>query len=108
MNPLNITELSLSAKAGICWSFLWRGLLITVGSSVCGGIAGAIVGFILGLAGADAVVPVIAGLLGIAVGVLFIYVWVRWLLSSRLGQFRLMLVRAEEAAQPCGEGGAAR
>lgn len=98
MSPLTFTELSLSAKASICWSFFWRGIVITIASSLTGAVLGGIAGAILGLGGVSRAAPVAGGMLGLVAGALFVYFYVRWLLSSRLGQYRLLLVRADEAA----------
>ncbi len=37
----------------------------------------------------------IGGLLGLLTGLFFFYLYVRWLLASRLGAFRLVLVLAD-------------
>ena len=98
MSPLTFTELPPSAKASICWSFFWRGILITIASSLTGAVLGGIAGVVLGLGGIPKAAPAAGGLVGLVAGVLFVYLYVRWLLSSRLGQYRLLLVRADEAA----------
>jgi hypothetical protein len=97
MNPLDIKELPLSSKARICWGFFWRSIVAALGSALGGGLLGGIAGFLLALAGIPkAVVPVVGGLLGAVCGAFFLYLLVRWLLSSRLGSFRLVLIHADE------------
>jgi hypothetical protein len=96
MNPLDIKELPLSSKARICWGFFWRGIVVTLGSTLCGGLLGGIVGFILGFAGTPKAAPIVGGALGAVTAAFFMYLFVRWLLSSRLGDFRLVLVHAQE------------
>ena len=96
MSPLNIKELPFSSKARICWGFLWRGIVITLGSALCGGLFGGVAGFILGLAGLPMAGPTVGGVLGAICGAFFLYLFVRWLLSSRIGSFRLALVHADE------------
>ena len=87
---------SVATKALICWSFLWRGIAIGIGSALCGGLLGGIAGAVLGLTGLFKAAPFVGGLLGALCGFVFLYFYVRWLLTSRLGQFRLLLVHAEE------------
>lgn len=104
MNRLQITRLPLAAKFQIAWSFMWRGVAITVASMMCGGIVGGIFGGVFGfgssLAGVSVatampVLQVVGGIMGLMIGLFFVYVYVRWMLSSRLGKFRLILVLAE-------------
>ncbi|MCX9158588.1 hypothetical protein OPU71_20945 [Niveibacterium sp. 24ML] len=105
MNAIDFRELPFSSKASICWSFLWRGLAITIASSLAGallgGIAGALLGFALNMSGvpqssAMSLIQIVGGLLGLACGVFFLSVYVRWLLSAQLGKFKLLLVNAAE------------
>ena len=96
MNPINIKELPFSSKASICWSFFWRGTIATLASSLCGGLLGWIIGFFLGLTGVVKAAPIVGGALGLICGAYFLYLLLRWLLSSRLGSFRLVLIHAEE------------
>lgn len=97
MIPLDINVLPLSSKARICWGFFWRSIIISIGSGLCGGALGGIVGFVFGLAGAPKAVAAVSGVLGLVTGAFFIYLLVRWLLSSRLGRFKLILVHADES-----------
>ena len=94
MSPLNIAELPLSSKVSIWWSIYWRGIFITFGSAFCGGSVGFIVGLILRSTGLRNIAPTITGTIGFAIGSAFFYVFIRWLLSARLGKFRLVLIRA--------------
>jgi ABC-type phosphate/phosphonate transport system permease subunit len=97
MNTLEIKELPFSSKAQICWGVFWRGIAITIGSALVGGLLGGIAGFVLALIGAPRVsVTVVGGGLGVIAGAFSIYVYVRWLLSTRLGSFRLVLIHAQE------------
>ena len=97
MNPINIKSLPLSSKVSICWGFFWRGIVVSLGSALCGGGLGALVGFILGLAGAtEAAGTVVGGVLGIGCGAFFLYLLLLWLLSSHLGSYKLVLVSADE------------
>lgn len=95
MDGLEIKELPLSSKARICWGFLWRSLLVSVGSGVCGGLIGGLIsvaGAALGFAKPG--LQVAGGAAGVVCGAFFVYFYVRWLLAARLGDFKLVLVRA--------------
>ncbi|MEO7255841.1 MAG: hypothetical protein ABIZ64_16575 [Casimicrobium sp.] len=96
MNPIDIKALPFSSKASICWSFFWRGIVITVASTLCAALIGGILGFLLGFGGFGKAVPIVGGVLGLMVGIYFLYLFLRWLLSSRLGSFHLVLVQADE------------
>ena len=103
MQALNIAALRFSEKLGICWSFFWRAILITLASMLAGGILGAIFGALVAASGAFGpselqVAQVGGGVLGLVAGFFFLYLYVRWLLSAKLGKYRLLLVLAEEAA----------
>jgi ABC-type amino acid transport system permease subunit len=102
MESINISLLGFGEKLSICWSFLWRGILITLGSMIVGGILGGLIGFLIVVSGVtkQTGMPVVQ-VLGFGVGFLsgcgFLYVYIRWLLSSRLGKFRLVLILADGA-----------
>ena len=107
MRTVNIATLGLGAKAGICWSFFWRGMLVTAGSMLVGALLGGILGAILGFGMAAAGLPKGSGMgliqlagggVGVLSGFCFLYLYVRWLLTSRLGGYRLLLVSASEVS----------
>jgi ABC-type amino acid transport system permease subunit len=80
----------------IAWSFLWRGLVVSILSLSTGVALGFVLGFILGAARVEArVIQIVASLAGGGVG---FFVWVpvaiRWTLPRDFGVFRLELVRA--------------
>ena len=101
MNALEIKELPLLSKGSLCWGFFWRGLLITLASTICGGLIGVVVGIVSVVLGIPKQIgPVIAGITGLVSGVCFLYFYVRWLLSARIGEFKLLLVHADEQIQP--------
>jgi hypothetical protein len=97
---LNIVEfgsLPFPAKAALAWSFFWRTVVTTIASSFLGGILGAIIGFVLGFVGFPiGAIQFAGGLLGLGVGLACFFILVQWLLTSRLGKFRLKLVRADK------------
>lgn len=99
MNKLDIKALSLSSKARICWGFFWRGMVITLSSLVGGALLGGVIGAICAVFGVSApLTSALGGLMGALSGAVFLYFYVRWLLSARLGKFRLVLVHAQEQA----------
>lgn len=107
MTTVDIRMLSFGAKAGICWSAFWRGILVTLGSmltgGVLGGVVGGVMGFFLSLAGLQlqtiqGLAMVVGVVLGLSAGGVFLYLYIRWLLSSNLGAYRLVLVEANAAS----------
>lgn len=97
MNPLEIKELPLPSKASICWGFFWRGISITLASTICGALIGGVLGFIFAMLGVpQSLGTMVSGIAGLVSGAFFLYFYVRWLLSTRLGGFRLVLVHAGE------------
>ncbi len=103
MTPLNVSSIGLGGKASICWSFFWRGFVMMIGSMLAGGVLGGVFGAIVGAIGlskgsALAVMLLGSATLGALAGLTFLYLYIRWLLSSRLGRFRLVLVLADDAA----------
>jgi hypothetical protein len=101
MQPIDFEQLGTGAKAALCWSSFWRGLAITFGSMLVGALLGGVFGFVMAASGLAR--PTGAGLiqyggllLGVASGIFFLYVYVRWLLTSRLGSYRLLLVMADK------------
>jgi hypothetical protein len=106
MKTVDIRTLAFGARLAICWSFFWRGILIAIASilsgAVLGTLAGGIIGFGFAMGGLSTqsikgASQIVGGVLGLAAGFFFLYVYIRWLLKSRLGAYRLMLVWAETA-----------
>ncbi|MGV3569291.1 MAG: hypothetical protein ACO1PB_01735 [Ramlibacter sp.] len=100
---MNITTLSLGGKIAVCWSFMWRGMLITIGSAIVGGLLGGLLGFLVAETGiarhtGAQLAQVVATLAGGLTGCVFLYLYVRWLLTAQLGRYRLLLVPAHAAA----------
>lgn len=109
MQALDFRRLAPRSRLALCWSFLWRGVVITFASMAAGAIIGALFGAVLGLVAAALGIPSramagtvqLAGIvIGVGCGLLFFYVYVRWLLTGRLGRFRLVLVEDREASLP--------
>ena len=100
---VDIREIGFGAKVALCWSFFWRGFLVSVGSILAAGLAGGLLGGIVGFAFAFAGLSrqgiagtslVIGGAVGLATAFVSLYLFIRWLLGSRLGSYRLILVPA--------------
>ena len=103
-NILNIKALPFQSKARICWGFFWRSIVLAIGcglsGALIGGIVGGIFGVILSLTGtSDAnglyLVHIVSGILGVLWGCFCFYFYIRWLLSSKFGKYRLLLVHAD-------------
>jgi hypothetical protein len=60
------------------------------------GLVGGMDGFVLGFLGVTEGIAVVAGILGAVYSIFFVYLFLCWLLSSRIGNFRLVLVHAQE------------
>ena len=101
MNPFNFSDLAWLTRIAICWGFLWRGLVATLGSSVAGGIVGGGAGLLLsitfrltGWCTCDylPIISAVGTVLGVCCGLFAFYLYVGWILRAKLGKFRLMLV----------------
>jgi ABC-type amino acid transport system permease subunit len=99
-------EIPFTAQTRLVWAFLWRGMLITVGSAMGGAIAGGIIGFVLALIGSLLGLPpdttrlcvrILGGLAGVAVGVVFVWIYIYWLFAAKPGGYTLRLVPAQES-----------
>lgn len=87
-------QLPAGAKATLTWSFFWRSIVIGFGSALAGGVLGSVTGFAFDAAGLSLEqVLVVSGFLGVLIGLFFLVLYIQWLLSGRLGPFRLAAVR---------------
>jgi hypothetical protein len=103
MMAVDIREIGFGSKLALCWSFFWRGFLVSVGSilaaGLAGGLLGGLVGFVFAFAGLSrqgitGASLVIGSAVGLATAFASLYLFIRWLLGSRLGSYRLILVPA--------------
>lgn len=101
---LKLHELTFGAKAAIVWGFMWRGALMAIASMMASAVLAGVVGAVLGAGAAAAGAPrstlmsiaVTFGFgIGAAVGAVFLYFMLRWVIGARLGGHRLVLVKAE-------------
>ena len=90
-------SLSFGTRLAVWWGFVWRGLIITVGSMIGGGIAGGIVGFIAALLGVPPddknLIMALGGIAGGIVGLFFMWVYVHWLFRAHIAGYRLQLMK---------------
>ena len=104
MPTLTFDDLAPRERRLVWWGILWRGLVVTICSSLGGGIAGFIIGFVVGVADLllghnllgsreHLIVMILSGLGGLVIGLAVYWQYVRWLFHARLGGFRLLLVR---------------
>lgn len=96
MNPIDFKSLPLSSKASIFWGFSWRGLVVTLASALCGALLGGIAGLICALIRVPRAAGFVGGFLGLGCGVFFLYLLIHWLLSTRMGRFKLVLISADD------------
>src|SRR4051812_38281971 len=106
MIVVSMRNLDWRERVGVFWSFLWRALTAAAGTVIVAGTFGIFSGTVVNIAGAmmgmnkyavDMPMQIIGGLTGALVGVLSLYILLRWLLRTKLGQYRLVLVDANEA-----------
>lgn len=104
MVEVEFRKLAAGARARVYWSFLWRGLVATAASAFVGklmGMGAAV--FVLAIGRAAALPPptirLMAQLSGLTISVVVslvcFYIYIRWLLESRLGRHRLVLVATD-------------
>lgn len=91
INLLDIRTLPIGSKVGICWGFLWRGSVVSLGSMVIS----LVLGFLIENQ-TSSVVLIFLGLVMMGTGFYCIYLWVMWLLTTSIGRFKLLLVNSSE------------
>jgi hypothetical protein len=105
MIVVSIRNIEWRDQASLYWSFLWRLLAATAGSLVLAGIIGNFSGIVFNILAAmrglerhamDMPILIAGGLVGALVALVSFYFLLRWLLKSKLGQYRLVLVEAGE------------
>ena len=97
-------RLDATSRRAVGWGFLWRSLVITLLSVLCGavtgfiiGAVGAIVAIVMGVDTNGAsflwTVKILGGAAGFGMGLVLFWQYVRWIFKANLGGFRLQLVR---------------
>ena len=85
----------------LAWAFVWRGILVSIGSMLTGGIIGGIIGFILGFIGSmlgldvetlRPFITILGGIIGFFIGLCFVVLLLKWIFKARFKRFRLTLV----------------
>ena len=109
MSTTTFDALGSQEQLRIAWAFMWRGLIMTLCSLVAGFIAGFILGFIAAIVarslgydvtglGFRHVAQTLGGAAGLVIALVITWQYIRWLFRSRLGGFRLTLVRENAGA----------
>lgn len=97
-------QLTIGDRFRVYWGFMWRGILMTIASAIGGFIAGAVLGFTLGLIGAglgwpagslETMAGVLGGIAGGAVGLWMVWQYIRWLFRAKWSGYQLRLVRQD-------------
>jgi ABC-type amino acid transport system permease subunit len=99
---LSFEEVSASSKRAVYWAFLWRGFVVTL----CSGVAGFVVAFVLGMFATTlgaafglelirtaSFLKVLGGASGLTMGLISYWFFVRWVFASEIAGFSLRLVR---------------
>jgi hypothetical protein len=77
----------------VWWALIWRNLVASLGAGVVGGLLGGIIGAVSALAGMRSSQVVFVTLpIGLAIGFVASLLGIKWLLRSKLGDFRIALV----------------
>lgn len=108
MNEISIKQIARSDKWKLIRGIAWRGLIVVICSNIAGIILANVIGNLVGAHLAEqgqmpspdlvTALSVLGLLLSIVIGVVFFYLYVRWLLVAKLGNYRMVLVRNEAAA----------
>lgn len=90
-------EVTWGRAVRVWWAYAWRNLIALVAAVVIGGIAGGLIGFIMGVAGADAKTIRMATLpIGVILGLVVSIVPFKLILGKDFGEFRLLLVQKQQ------------
>jgi len=108
MNEISIKQIARGEKWQLIRGIAWRGLIVVIGTNLAGiflaNMIGNMIGVYLAEKGQMPSPDLVTGLsvlglvLSVMIGVAFFYLYVRWLLAAKLGQFRMVLVRNDAAA----------
>lgn len=101
MSVVDFDALDRGARLRVVWGFFWRNSVTTAISMAIAFLVGTVVGYVGALVLAILGVPigqsapvlgVLSAIVGIGAGAIMYWVYVDWLLSSKLGRYRLCLV----------------
>ena len=86
-------EVTWGRVVHVWWAWFWRSLVASLGAGVAGGVIGGVAGAVLGLAGArPSQVVYVTIPIGLVIGFVASILTMKWLLTSKLGEFRISLV----------------
>lgn len=97
-------RIEFRSRVAVAWGFFWRAMLITIASTLGGGIAGFILGVLAAIVATSLGVSpsgqgflllaqILGGAAGVAIGILLFWQYIRWLFRVKLGGYHLRLVR---------------
>ncbi len=90
-----MNNLTFGEKLSFLFSCLWRAMVVGIISTICSGIIGFPVGYVSAASGIPMEwIPLIGACVGLPIGIYSWYLYLSWLFASRLGGYRLQLVRA--------------
>jgi len=93
-------EITWERVVRIWWSYVWRNLLAVIAAMVMGGILGAFLGFVMGRMGVPRqVILFVTAPIGFVIGLLVSVVPMKLILGKDFGEFRLVLLSNDSAAQ---------
>ncbi|MBX2821191.1 MAG: hypothetical protein KTR29_15960 [Rhodothermaceae bacterium] len=99
---LQEVEVTNARVLRVWWEYLWRTILVTIGSMVVAGLVGGIIGFGLGIFMTmggyqqdeiQAVARPVGMVLGGVIGLVFSIIPMKLILGKSFGDFRLVLVK---------------
>ena len=90
---VDIDAIPTSDQFTVFWGYLWRSLVVGVAAGLVGFLLSLIAGVFLGLLGLDSWQKPIGFVAGLGVGLALTWQFLRWLLLSRFGRYRFLLVR---------------
>lgn len=86
-------EVTWKRAVKVWWSYLWRNVLAVAGAMIVSSIVGAILGFVLTLAGLPRdIIQNVATPIGLLIGILFSIIPIKLILGKDFGEFRLVLI----------------
>jgi hypothetical protein len=103
-----LSELRGGEWVSLMWGFFWRGLVYTIlcaiGGALMGGLAGGVIGAIMGASGSSIeeigrITGPVGFLLGLALGIGGLRLYLPWLLGARYGSLRLAVLRVHEGQE---------
>jgi hypothetical protein len=105
LQRMNYQRLPWEEKLTIMWSWFWRSLIVTLGTSM---IAGFVLGFFIVLATFlqknlnPSAIMFVGFVLGGGVSMATIHPLIGWITSSRIGQYRIIIcrTRTDESITP--------